>query len=187
MTPKKMNIANAAVHSRIRAHLAITEDAPRIMELFRITAEWLRSKGSAQWADLLVGIDRHDTAAAIGRGEVVLFKEGDSPAAVVILMPRPSEWDRNLWGEAAASDGRAVYLHRLSVHRAYAGIGLGRQIMKWLDTGIAFPPDKTCIRLDCIASNPTLNAFYRDAGYTYVGEQGGFCLYEKPFPGRATE
>ncbi|MFD0674813.1 GNAT family N-acetyltransferase [Cohnella sp. GCM10027633] len=186
MTPKKMTITTAAVNPSIQAHLATPEDAPRIMELFRITAEWLRSKGSAQWADLLVGIDRHDTAAAIERLEVILFKQDDSPAAVVILMPRPSEWDNGLWGDLAA-DEHAVYLHRLSVHRVFAGNGLGRQIMKWLDEGVDFPPGKTCIRLDCIASNPTLNAFYREAGYAYIGERDGFCLYEKSLPGRVTE
>ncbi|MFC5530029.1 GNAT family N-acetyltransferase [Cohnella yongneupensis] len=177
-------LTNPIVNSQIRAHLAQPEDASRIMELFRITAEWLKSKGSTQWADLLVGIDRHNTAAAITRGEVILFKQEDRPAAVVIFMPRPSEWDLNLWGDRAF-DERAVYLHRLSVHRDFAGIGLGQQIMKWIDTGIAFPPDKTCIRLDCIANNPTLNAFYRKAEYAYIGDKDGFNLYEKTISGEA--
>lgn len=174
-----MTILNASLTPDIQARFAEAQDAPRIMELYRITAEWLRSKGSTQWADLIVGIDRHDTPAAIARREVFLFESGGDPAAVVILMPRPSAWDKNLWG-TMAEDPRAVYLHRLSVHRDFAGRRLGPQVLAWTETSVAYPPGVDRIRLDCIADNPRLNAVYREAGYAHVGEKDGFNLYEKP-------
>ncbi len=176
-----LKIASPRVSSLVEAHWAKPEEAPAIMELYRITAEWLKSKGSTQWADLLVGIDRHNTAAAIARGEVVLFKQGDDPAAVVILMLAPTPWDVNLWGDDP-SNAKAVFLHRMCIHRSFGGTGLGAQVIRWVDSGIAYPPDKAYIRLDCIADNPTLNAFYRDAGYAYVGEKDGLSLYEKRLP-----
>ncbi|MBO9597965.1 MAG: GNAT family N-acetyltransferase [Cohnella sp.] len=173
-----LTISNPSVNSRIEAHWAKPEDGPAIMELYRITAEWLKSKGSAQWADLLVGIDRHNTAAAIERGEVVLFKKGTDPAAVVILMLAPSPWDLDLWGDDPSNE-KAVFLHRMCIHRDFGGTGLGAQVIRWVDAGIAYPPDKDVIRLDCNANNPILNAFYRDAGYAFVGEKDGLNLYEK--------
>lgn len=176
-----LTIANPRVNSQIEAHWAKPEDGPAIMELYRITAEWLKSKGSTQWADLLVGIDRHNTSAAIARGEVVLFKQEDDPAAVVILMLAPSPWDLNLWGDDPSNE-QVVFLHRMCIHRSFGGTGFGAQVIRWVDSGIAYPPDKEFIRLDCIADNPILNAFYRDAGYAFVGEKGGFNLYEKRLP-----
>lgn len=173
-----LTIANPRVNSQIQAHWAKPEEAPAIMELYRITADWLKSKGSTQWADLLVGIDRHNTAAAIERGEVVLFKQGNDPAAVVILMLAASPWDLNLWGDNPSNE-KAVFLHRMCIHRSFGGTGLGAQVIRWVDSGISYPPNKDYIRLDCIANNPILNAFYRDAGYTRVGEKDGFNLYEK--------
>ena len=173
-----LTITNSHVNSQIQAHFAKPEDAPAIMEIYRITAEWLKSKGSTQWADLLAGIDRHNTATAITRQEVILFKQGDEPAAVVILMLAPSAWDINLWGDSP-SNSKAVFLHRMCIHRHFGGIGLGEQVIRWVDSGVAYPSDKDCMRLDCIANNPILNAFYRNAGYTHVGEKDGFNLYEK--------
>lgn len=173
-----LTITNARVNSQVQAAFAKPEDAPAIMELYRITAEWLKSKGSTQWADLLVGIDRHNTAAAIARQEVIFFKQGEDPAAVVILMLAPSEWDINLWGDDS-SNAKAVFLHRMCIHRNFGGIGLGEQVIRWVDSGVAYPADKELIRLDCIADNPILNAFYRNAGYTRAGARNGFNLYEK--------
>lgn len=173
-----MTILRPTVNPELQARFAAPEDVPRIMDLYRVTAEWLRSKGSTQWADLIVGIDKHDTPAAIARRETLLFESDGDPAAVVTLMLRPSEWDRSLWGEADGDRG-AVYLHRLSVHRNFAGRGLGPQVLAWVETGVGYPPGAGRIRLDCIADNPKLNEMYRKAGYARVGERNGFNLYEK--------
>lgn len=93
-------------------------------------------------------------------------------------MQQPGEWDLRLWGDGGHEG--SVYLHRLAVRRDYAGGGLGTAIMDWALQGIDFP-GKTRMRLDCIADNPGLNAFYLGLGYSFMGEtDNGFCLYEKP-------
>ncbi|RAP78172.1 GNAT family N-acetyltransferase [Paenibacillus montanisoli] len=169
----KFNHANA----RIRVSQATASDAPAVMELLVGAAKWLKSKGSTQWSSLLSGDDHHNVVGHIDKGELFMFKDGDILAGIVLLMQVPGDWDHRLWG----SDGHepVVYLHRLAINRDYAGQRLGADIVKWAEEGISFP-GKDRIRLDCIADNEKLNAFYSGLGYAYKGtSQGGFCLYEK--------
>lgn len=179
-----MILLNEQVTPEIRASIAGVEEYPRIERLMVDTAKWLRSKGSTQWSGLLSGSDDHDTAGALERGEVVEFKGAEGTLlACVILQQEPAGWDRNLWRLDRAETGTAVYLHRLVVDRGQAGKGLGRTLMDWIGRDMSFP-GRDRIRLDCIASNETLNAFYKSCGYTYIGESGGFSLYESIRPAR---
>ncbi|GFN31710.1 GNAT family N-acetyltransferase [Paenibacillus xylaniclasticus] len=151
-------------------------DTAAVMTLLVQTAEWLSSKGSAQWGALLSGEDQHNTAQSIKNGDVYLFRERDTLAGTVTILRHPSEWDIRLW-DAEGHEG-AVYLHRLAVNRMYAGRQLGRHMLQWAHTGIQF---EGCdrIRLDCIESNAVLNRFYQECGYKYVGASGGYSRYEK--------
>ncbi|SDW60849.1 GNAT family N-acetyltransferase [Paenibacillus sp. CF384] len=169
----KNNQANA----RIQVSQAVAADAPAVMELLVGAATWLKSKGSKQWSALLNGDDHHNVTGHIDKGELFLFKEGEVLAGIVLLMQVPGDWDHGLWGK----DGHEsiVYLHRLAINREYAGQGLGADIVRWAEEGVSFP-GKDRIRLDCIANNEKLNAFYVGLGYTYKGTSpSGFCLYEK--------
>ncbi|WP_062110849.1 GNAT family N-acetyltransferase [Bacillus niameyensis] len=154
------------------------EDTDEIILLLRETAEWLSSKGSSQWSGLLTGDDSHDTAGAIERGDVFVCRYRDELAGMAILMRQPSEWDCRLWGEKADFEDQAIYLHRLAIRRKYAKTGLGQAILQWCDSGISFE-NKQIIRLDCVADNHHLNQFYKANGYSYIGEKGGYSLYER--------
>lgn len=175
------------VQKRIVADLtsaqAVPDDIPQVTELLVGVAKWLQSRGSTQWQGLLYGDDSHQTAEAIRRGNVFLFKNGGEVAGMVMLLREPSEWDRELWGDEGHES--SIYLHRLAINRAYSGQGLGEAILGWAESGIRFP-GKERIRLDCIASNPVLNSFYRKMGYAYAGAavnpHGEFSKYERRLP-----
>ncbi|RPK01738.1 hypothetical protein BSBH6_03159 [Bacillus subtilis] len=155
----------------------VYEDAEAITGLLVRTAEWLRDRGSTQWSGLLEGHDTHDITGSIADGHVFVFKKDEELAAVVMLLPEPSEWDRKLWGE----DGHeaSIYLHRLAVSRQFAGQGLGASVLQWAETGIYFS-EKTRIRLDCVADNDALHSFYRRMGYEFKGaDASGYHLFEK--------
>ncbi|WP_308634430.1 GNAT family N-acetyltransferase [Paenibacillus silvisoli] len=169
----KSNQANERIH----VVQATAADAPAVMDLLVGAAKWLRSKGSTQWSALLSGDDHHNVVGHIDKGELFMFKDGETLAGIVLLMLVPGDWDHGLWGP----DGHepVVYLHRLAINRNYAGQGLGEDIVKWAEEGIRFP-GKDRIRLDCIANNEKLNAFYSGLGYAFKGTSpSGFCLYEK--------
>lgn len=154
------------------------EETEAVAALLVHTAEWLRSRGSSQWNGLLTGEDSHNTAGAILNGDVFVCKSGNDIAGMVILLRQPSEWDRRLWESKAYDGDGALYLHRLAISRKYASTGLGNSILKWCKDGIRFE-GKDKIRLDCIADNAALNTFYSKNGYAHLGENSGFCIYEK--------
>lgn len=94
------------------------------------------------------------------------------------MLPQEArEWDIQLWGN---EQPEAIYLHRLAIDRSVAGKNLGKEILNWVTEGIVFE-GKNVIRLDCIATNESLNTFYREAGFTYRGTSDtGFNIYDKP-------
>lgn len=172
-------IISEYINDGFHAVQAVPGDTEDVISLLVETAEWLQSRGSAQWSALLKGEDSHDTAGAIRRGDVFVFKKGADLAGMVILMRQPSPWDVQLWGSEAHAEDGAIYLHRLAIRRKYAQSGLGQSILQWSSSGIQFK-DKHTVRLDCGANNATLNAFYARNGYTCVRENDGFSIYEKP-------
>lgn len=152
-------------------------DTKRVQSLLVETAEWFQKNGSTQWRELLEGSDTHNTAAAIKRGDVFISKVDEHVAAMVMLLQNPSEWDRKLWGLANDDENDSIYLHRLTVSRKYSNEGLGKALLDWCRHNIEFQ-HKTKIRLDCMGSNEVLNRFYKNAGFTYIGQKDGFSLYE---------
>ncbi|MCY9107907.1 GNAT family N-acetyltransferase [Bacillus atrophaeus] len=154
------------------------EDAKEVEALLVRIAEWLREQGSSQWSGLLEGKDTHNMLGSIADGHVFLFKEAEALAGVMMLLPQPSEWDRELWGDQGHEE--SIYLHRLAVDRHFSGRKLGETILSWAETGV-FYPGKSRIRLDCVSENGALNAFYRRMGYQLIERRhsSGFCTYEK--------
>jgi len=157
-------------------HQATAEDTPQVMALLVKTAQWLKSQGSTQWSAILEGQDVHGTGDAVKRGDVFLFKQDEVIAAMVILLTEPSAWDIDLWGDEGHEE--SFYVHRLAIDRDYAGQGIGRAVMDWVEHGIRIE-GKSRIRLDCIESNDTLYRFYSSAGFTHKARSKGFHLFEK--------
>lgn len=159
----------------VQAKIVDTED---VLSLLVETAGWFKDNGSTQWNGLLKGIDSHRADEAVQRGDVFVCKIDGEIAGMVMLLQKPSEWDRNLWVLHEEDPNEAIYLHRLAIRRKYAKHQLGEEILNWCKESIRFK-GKDKIRLDCLASNEFLNAFYRRTGYTYVGEKEGYSLYEQ--------
>lgn len=88
-----------------------------------------------------------------------------------------------LWWEDEAAWGPqppvAGYVHRLMVDRGIAVPGTGRLLLGAAERRVA-AAGRTCVRLDCLADNAQLNAYYRHVGYRIVGHKEG-----KPQPGGA--
>lgn len=170
-------IVKREVSKDVVASQAVAAETDEIMGLLVRTAQWLQSKGSSQWSELLEGKDVHGMAQSIADGDVFVFKKAGRIAGVVMLPLSAREWDIQLWGN---EQPEAIYLHRLAIDRSVAGKNLGEEILNWVTEGIVFE-GKNVIRLDCIATNESLNTFYREAGFTYRGTSDtGFNIYDKP-------
>ncbi|WP_164462253.1 GNAT family N-acetyltransferase [Bacillus sp. FJAT-42376] len=172
----RVRIAHKELPNGIEAKQASNEDKSVIAHLLKETAQWLHSKGSSQWNELITDGELRGLSGSINRGEVFLFAENGEIAGMVMLLTEAGDWDKSLWGD---TDAESVYLHKLITARSFKGTGLGKEILLWAEKGIEFEGKKQ-IRLDCIGTNAALNQFYLAAGYEYKGTLNGFCKYEKP-------
>jgi GNAT superfamily N-acetyltransferase len=101
-------------------------------------------------------------AAAIARGEVWVVRDAACLAAALSL----ADEDPEIWGP---SEGKELYLHKLTVARARAGAGLGGRLLDWARAQ-ARERRRELLRLDCVASNAFLRRYYSDAGFAERGE-----------------
>ncbi|GAA2280522.1 MULTISPECIES: GNAT family N-acetyltransferase [Kitasatospora] len=155
----------------LRVRPATEADLASLVRLRDDAARWMLARGiTGQWrpGELAEGHFRQ----VMAQGEVWLAEAGGRIAGV---------WE--LWWEDEAAWGSqppvAGYVHRLMVDRGTAAPGTGRLLLRAAERRVA-AAGRTCVRLDCLADNARLNAYYRDAGYRVVGRKEG-----KPQPGGA--
>ncbi|WP_164904849.1 GNAT family N-acetyltransferase [Streptomyces cyaneus] len=155
----------------LRVRPAAEADLASLVRLRDDAARWMLARGiTGQWrpGELTEGHFRQ----VMEHGEVWLAEVGGRIAGA---------WE--LWWEDEAAWGPqppvAGYVHRLMVDRRTAAPGRGLQLLRAAERRVA-AAGRTCVRLDCLAGNEQLNAYYRDAGYRVVGHKEG-----KPQPGGA--
>jgi GNAT superfamily N-acetyltransferase len=137
-------------------------DLHRLLRFRSDSAAWLAARGIDQWAR---PFPARTILASIRAGEVFLIKEAESAdAAATVTLDRRA--DARLWTEEEAKEP-SLYVHKLSVDRAYAGAGLGARILDWADDQAARRGCKW-LRLDAWTNNPRLHAYYLEQGFTYV-------------------
>jgi GNAT superfamily N-acetyltransferase len=114
--------------------------------------------------------------AQIHEKEVFLARIGNDVVGTITL-----QWSDPVFWNGASPD--AGYIHKFAVVRAYAGRKIGEEMLRWAEKQ-ALMAGRKYLRLDCLASNSKIRAYYEKAGYTYKGDASpaGWraSLYEKP-------
>jgi GNAT superfamily N-acetyltransferase len=143
----------------VQAELA---DLPRLVKFRTDSAAWLSKLGTDQWAK---PFPADHMVQSIRNAEVFLIKEGlrSDPAATVTL---DRDADPRLWTLSEQAED-ALYVHKLSVARQYAGMDLGGRILDWCGDRAARAGARW-LRLDAWTTNSKLHAYYRDHGFTHV-------------------
>lgn len=149
--------------------LATQADLLAIDQLILMKAQAFQAAGKTQWVKYLEPSRTDFVTHDVMHGTVYVYETGGDIIGSVSLIP-PTSWDENLWDDP----GAAVYLHRLVVDDRMKGKQIGEQLMRY-----ALAATTNRIRLDCVATNPFLNAYYPRFGFYYVGERDGFSLFEK--------
>ncbi|MFJ7338352.1 GNAT family N-acetyltransferase [Streptomyces sp. NPDC101110] len=148
-----------AAESDLAALVRLRDDAARWMLARGITGQWRPGE-----------LDEDHFRRIMTRGEVWLAEAGGRPVGAWELW-----WeDEDAWG---AQPPVAGYVHRLMVDRTAAAPGTGRLLLTAAERRVA-EAGRTRVRLDCLAGNAPLNAYYAEAGYRVVGHKAG-----KPQPG----
>lgn len=117
----------------------------------------------------------------IEHGAVYLAMYQGQPAGTLTLRECIPA-DAQLWSvlrESAIPVEDALYLHRLTIRQSLAGLGL--RLLQWAEHMTALS-GKSALRLDCLATNAPLCAYYEQAGLLsqgVAGEQWRLVLYEK--------
>lgn len=150
-------VARVAVEPALQP--AVAGDAAAVVRLRDAAASWLLGRGIAQWQPGEARVER--AAARADAGELFVVRDRGEVVAAVVIVPS----DPQVWG---SRPGTAGYLHTLVIDRRRAGQGLGRRVLTLAEAHIA-ATGATYARLDALAGNDALTAYYRTAGYTEVG------------------
>lgn len=148
---------------------AAEADLAALVRLRDHAARWMPARGiTGQWRP--GELDETHLRRVMAHGEVWLAEAGGRLAGAWELW-----WeDEDAWG---AQPPVAGYVHRLMVDRTAAAPGTGRLLLTAAEHRVA-EAGRTSVRLDCLATNAQLNAYYQEAGYRVVGRKEG-----KPQPG----
>ncbi|MEV4947387.1 GNAT family N-acetyltransferase [Streptomyces sp. NPDC053755] len=153
----------------LRFRRADATDLSTVVRLRDDAARWMLARGvTGQWRPGELGRDHFHRI--LRSGEVWLAEVADRVVGAWELW-----WeDEDAWGPQPPTAG---YVHRLMVDHGSVPPGTGRQLLRAAERRVA-EAGREWVRLDCLADNTRLNAYYRDAGYRAVGRKGG-----KPQPG----
>jgi protein-tyrosine phosphatase len=152
---------------QITIERATAGEAGMLLALHEDVARWLWDQGIHQWQP-----GRFPPAVLdewIARGEAYLAWVDGEPAGMIVLQ----EADESMWPGAPAD---ALYIHGVRVRRAFAGRGVGREMLRWAARE-ALARGKAYLRLDVMADNPRIRAYYEAAGFVHVRD-----LPDHPWP-----
>ena len=158
--------------------LALQQDLPEIMALFRAATLRMDECGIPQWDEIYP--DQAVIAADIARREMTVGRiDGQIAVAFMLELCQEGEYEPADWRYA---EPRFAVLHRLCVHPGFQGRGVGREAMDYLERE-ALSRGVCAIRLDAFSQNPVALHLYTSRGYEKAGEiryrKGVFYLYEK--------
>jgi ribosomal protein S18 acetylase RimI-like enzyme len=144
---------------------ATNDDVTDLVRLRTEAARWLAEQGSNQWAadwpdpDLMLDSIRESVAA----NETWCLEACHRVIGTITLNTRISP---GLWTEAELREP-ARYAHRVIVSRAFAGTGLGAELLDWAGTQAA-RAGAQWLRVDVWTTNTRLQDYYRQQGFTHV-------------------
>lgn len=136
--------------------VAAPDQLDDVLRVLDEAAAWLRDRGIEQWP---ARFDPAWVRGSVERRETRLVQVDGQVCATVTL-----DWADTVWDEIP---GNAAYLHRMAVRRQSAG--LGRVILAWA-ADAAREHGRDALRLDCVASNRRLRAYYEAAGFAFRGD-----------------
>lgn len=135
--------------------LATPGDVAIVLSVLDEAAAWLASRDIRQWP---TAFDARWVLPDVEAGETWIAFSAGSPVATLAL-----GWSDSLWPD----DGRAGYVHRLA-RRLYAP-GVGDALLSWAAERV-LRRGRNFIRLDCVAANMGLRAYYERRGFVHRGD-----------------
>jgi GNAT superfamily N-acetyltransferase len=146
--------------------LATVSHQPILIDLIEEAARWLRGKDTDQWAEPWP--DRRGRDERIRRGlelgQTWIAWDGDVPAATMTISRHANP---DVWRDKGEEE--AVYIHRLVVSRAYAGLDLGGVLIDWAVQRELRARRVEWVRVDVWTTNTDLHDYYERQGFIRCG------------------
>jgi GNAT superfamily N-acetyltransferase len=147
---------------------AVAVDAHKLVitRLIQEAAEWLRTKGTDQWANPWpdqAGLEGR-ILSGLRQGKSWICWDDGIPAATITADPDVDPY----WPKAGRA-GPAIYVHRLVVSRRYSGTGLGAALLDWAGRTGRQQHGAQWIRVSAWTTNRGLHAYYRQQGFSPCG------------------
>lgn len=146
--------------------VALTKNEQKeVNALYKAVTKDLRSRGIDQWDWFYP--NRFIFGNDLRRGHMFGYRQGkDIIGAVVVDANQNRQYQAFDWKDA---EGTPACIHRLAVHPAHQGYGLGKQLLQFAEQ-LAGQRGHTSIRLEVYKGNPAVANMYRRSGYMEVGE-----------------
>ena len=160
-------------------------ELPRLMALFSEVKQGLHGIGLDQWPDHYPEEDKVLRDLANGHVHIIEIG-GNIISSLTLNQEQDPAYQQIEWHIPAAAP---FVVHRLVVHPAYWGQGMGRAWMHWAEDEVRRRGGGV-IRLDTWIDNRASNALYQGLGYQqaqgycyFYGPEKAFVCYEKAVPG----
>jgi ribosomal protein S18 acetylase RimI-like enzyme len=139
---------------------------------------WLKSRGINMWGWVPRETGRKIVRDRMQNHDVYLARHDSRPIATFSM-----QWtDEEMWDERGR-DGHAGYIHGIAVARIAAGRGVGAALIDHAETMVAARGRKL-LRLDCMAENKSLCAYYERLDFSHAGLKQGTgwsaALFQRP-------
>ncbi len=149
----------------MRIELANPEDLIHVLNMRAEAAAWLGALGTDQWSKPFPD-EATQTArllAGINAGETWIVRDGADAVATITLngFANPLLWTEDECAEPAR------YVHKMTVRRSHAGMGLGGTLLDWAGDRAA-GEGASWLRLDAWTTNKALHAYYEREGFKHV-------------------
>jgi GNAT superfamily N-acetyltransferase len=163
---------------------AAVEDMGVAVKLIEEAAEWLRDKGTDQWARPWPNRAGRDSRIleSLSQGKTWIGWDDAIPAATITADPDEDPyWPDDLRREPA------VYVHRLVVRRRYKGAGLGAALLDWVGWTARRAYGARWVRVSAWSTNTGLHGYYQNQGFRQCGfhADDGYpsgARFQKPTP-----
>ena len=157
---------------------ASAADLPLLLALKDACVAQMRAQGIDQWDDVYPSVALFQADVAAGTVQVARA-DGALRGAFTLDAKLDLLWEGMDWQPPT---GPVAAVHRLMVHPAQQGRGLGRRLMARAES-LAKQNGFHAIRLDAFSANPAALALYTNLGYRRTGgaqmRQGPFVCFEK--------
>jgi len=147
----------------------VAEDIETVFELYDKAIEFQKTVFDKTW----LGFDAEFVNKEIGERRLWKIVEDGQIACIYSI----TYADPIIWGKDSGDS--AMYIHRIATNPDFRGRAYVRMITKWAK-GHAAENGLRYVRMDTWGDNPKLIEYYKDCGFTYLGEMAPELSDELP-------